>query len=207
VALAAAELARGLRQKRLARQREQARRLARERMSAREDAQRTLSGPLALRAALLGVAAKDISLFGSSLTAQVHLRGKNRLDLGAAWLSGPRASRSAPLSWLETRLGPARRFALTPRLDLDVGLFAAASIVHVGGVEAVDAIPGQHTTWSARAATAWRIEPRLARNVRLSLGLDASLLLRPIVSQRRTGSQRFEGFWAGADVGVVLTPE
>ncbi|HYO94217.1 MAG TPA: hypothetical protein VER33_06880 [Polyangiaceae bacterium] len=207
VALAAAELARGLRQKRLAREREHARRLTRERLAARAEAQRTLSGPLAVRAALLGVAASDATLFGSALSAQVHLGGTNRLDLGVAWLSGFRNTGSAPVSWLETRLGPARRFALTPRLDLDVGLFAAAAIVHLGRVDAVDAIPGQHTTWSARAGTAWRIEPRLSRTVRLSVGLDAAWLLRPIISEWRAGSHRFEGFWAGADVGVVLTPE
>lgn len=207
VALAAAELARGLRQKRLARRREHARRLARERLAARDEAQRTLSGPLALRAALLSVQASDATFFGSALSAQVHLHGKNRVDLGVAWLSGFHGPNSAPMSWLETRVGPARRFALSSRLDLDGGVFAAAALVHLARVNAVDAIPGQHTTWSARAGTAWRIEPRLARTVRLSLGLDAALLLRPIVSESPAGSQRFEGFWAGADVGVVLTPE
>ena len=62
-------------------------------------------------------------------------------------------------------------------------------------------------TWSARAAAVVRIEPRLSRQLRLSLGAEAGLLLRAVRFESLSGSaERLHGAWLGLGIGVVFTP-
>ena len=208
VALAAAELARRLQKKRQVQaERERAeataRRLARER-----DARRTLDGPLALRSTfeVADIGGMSATLFGPRLLGQWKLAQRARLDGGFTWLAGdaPDASRA---EWLELSLAPSVRLPLGDALDLDLGVDLAAAWVRLGRVRGVDAIVDQSETWSARAAGVVRIEPRLTRNLRLSVGAEGGLVLREIPFEPLSGgTDRLRGAWLSLDLGVVFTP-
>lgn len=207
VGLAAAELARGLRQRRLASLRRQARERAEAEADALKRALSTREGPLALRAAIGVQQGKELTLLASSLALELSLRGPLRLDLGARWAGGEDSGVPAPISFLEMTLGPARRFRIGSHVDLDVAPHAALGVVNVAGASAVDAVPGVRQTWSARAAMAVRLQPRLSRSARASVGVEASLLLHDILAQFPDGrGERYRGFFFGVDLGVVLTP-
>ena len=208
VALAAAELARGVQRKRQVQaQRERA--LAQERANvAAREASRAKDGPLALRPSLAAadIGALSATLFGPRLLGQWTFAPRARLDGGFAWLAGrsPEASRS---EWLELSLSPMRRVSLANSLELDLGANVAAAWLRLGRVRGVDRIPDQSETWSARAAVVVRLEPRLTRRVRLSVGTEMGLLLREVPFQALSGENgRLRGMWLGFDVGVVLTP-
>jgi hypothetical protein len=137
---------------------------------------------------------------------QWTLAQRTRLEGGFAWLAGS-APASANAEWLELSLSPMQRVALSEALDLDLGLSVAAAWLRLAKVRGVDGISDQNETWSARAAAVVRIEPRLSRQVRLSLGVDAGLLLREVRFESITGSaERLHGAWLGVGVGVVFTP-
>jgi hypothetical protein len=207
VALAAAELARRLRQRRVALKRDRDRELERLRTLAALAQARTREGPLALRAELAGVRAEELNLLGSSLTAEVSLRRSFRVDLSARSYGGWDDAARAQLSLFELGVGPAVRWRVAPRLDLDFSALAAVAAVHVGGAVAVDDILGQRDTWTARAGLSARVEPRLSRGIRASLAAEGGLFLRAVPSQFPDGSSaRFSGLYVGAALGLVLTP-
>jgi hypothetical protein len=100
------------------------------------------------------------------------------------------------------------RLPLDGSLDLDLGMDLGAAWVRFGGVRGVDAIVDQSETWSARAAAAVRLEPRLSRKLRLSVGAEGGLLLRDLPFQPLAGgTDRLRGAWLSFDLGLVLTPE
>jgi hypothetical protein len=208
VALAAAELARRLQKKRqLQAERERAEELTR--LRAREsEARRTLDGPLALRPSFEAVSVGDMSaaLFGPRLLGQWTFAKRARVDAGLAWLAGE-APDAAKAEWLELSVVPSVRLPLGSALDLDLGVDLAAAWVRFGHVQGVDAIRDQSETWSARAAGAVRLEPRLNRSLRLSLGAEAGLLLREVPFESLAGgTDRVRGAWLSLDLGVVFTP-
>ena len=208
VALAAAELARRLQKKRqlqTARERveEQARLAAAER-----EARHALEGPFALRSSLelAQIGSMAATLAGPRLVGQRTIVGRTRLDLGVAWLAGS-APQAARAEWFELSLAPMRRFSLAETIDLDLGVNLAAAWVRLAKVRGVDAIADQSETWSARAALVARVEPMLSRQVRLSVGAEAGLVLREIAFQALSGgSDRLRGLWLGVGAGVVFTP-
>ena len=208
VALAAAELARRLQKKRkMQAQRERLAELARTEEAARE-ARRALDGPLALRSSLEVATIGKFSsvLAGPRLLGQWTFAQRSRIEGGFAWLAGS-APASAHAEWLELSLAPMQRVALSDAVDLDLGLTVAAAWLRLGKVQGVDAIADQNETWSARAAAVFRVEPSLNRQLRLSLGLDAGLLLRQVRFQSLAEStERLRGAWLGLGVGVVFTP-
>ena len=211
VALAAAELARRLQRKRQVQaERERSLALARAAAAAIE-ARRALDGPFALRSSLELSSTGSMSglLAGPRLSGQWELTAlprRTRLEAGVAWLAGS-APGSAKLEWSELSVSLVHRFALAETLDLDLGLNAAAASVRLTGVRAVDAIADQHETWSARGGLVLRLEPRLSRHVRFSIGGEAGTLLRTIPFQGLAGdSERLRGMWLGLSLGVVLTP-
>jgi hypothetical protein len=208
VALAAAELARSLRQQRLARRRLEARRLARERDQRARHRARTLEGPIALRAAALAGRGEGQTTFGTSLTLGATLLGATRLELGARWLGAELDQDRGRWSALELSLGPAHRFRLTPALDFDTGVLLTAAALHAGGVRGVDAISGQDESWTARAGLALRLEPRLSRTVRASFGVEGGHLLRAVPLTLADGQALdLRGPYAQLELGLVLTPE
>jgi hypothetical protein len=208
VALAAAELARRLQRKRQVQvERERAAERVREQLAA-EQARRALDGPLALRSSFEGatIGRLDATLAGPRLLGQWTFAKRTRIDAGFAWLAGT-APASANAEWLELSVAAMRRFSPAERLDLDFGVSVAAAWLRMAKVRGVDAIPDQSETWSARAAAVARLEPRLSRRLRLSLGIEAGLVLREIPYQPLNAEpQRLGGMWLGVGVGVVYTP-
>jgi len=208
VALAAAELARRLQKKRqLQAERERIAGLARAAEAARE-ARRALDGPLALRSSLevASIGALTTTLAGPRLLTQWTLQKRARIEAGFAWLIGS-APAAAQAEWLELSCAPMQRLSLAEAVDLDLGLNLAAAWLRLAKVRGVDDILDQNETWSARATAVVRIEPRLSRQLRLSLGMDAGLMLREVRFQSLTGSaERLRGAWLGLGLGVVFTP-
>jgi hypothetical protein len=208
VALAAAELARRLQRKRQVQaERERVAELARAAEAARL-ARRALDGPLALRSSfeLASIGGLAATLAGPRLLGQWTFAGRARIEAGFAWLAGS-APAAAKSEWLELSVAPMQRVSLAETLDLDLGLTVAAAWLRLASVRGVDDIQNQNETWSARAAAVVRIEPRLSRQLRLSLGADAGLLLREVRFQSLAGSaERLHGAWLGLGIGVVFTP-
>jgi hypothetical protein len=88
-----------------------------------------------------------------------------------------------------------------------LGVDLAAAWVRFARVRGVDGILDQSETWSARAAGLARIEPRLSRKLRLSVGAEGGLVLRQMPFEPLAGgSQRLHGMWLSLDLGVVFTP-
>jgi hypothetical protein len=208
VALAAAELARRLQKKRRVQaDRERLAELARAEEAARE-ARRALDGPFALRSSLelASIGEFKAALLGPRLVGQWTFAQRTRIEGGFAWLAGS-APASASAEWLELSLAPMQRVALAETVDLDFGATVAAAWLRLGNVRGVDGISDQNETWSARAAAVIRLEPRLSRQLRLSLGADAGLLLRQVRFQSQSDSaERLHGAWLGLGLGVVFTP-
>ncbi len=208
VALAAAELARRLQKKRQAQlERERAEETAR--LRARElEARRTLDGPLALHPSFEGACIGEGSalLLGPRLLGEWSFARRARLDGGLAWLAGSGPSNSK-LEWLVVSLVPTVRLPLNDVLDVDLGIDLAAALARFGRVRGVDAILDQSETWSARAAGVVRLEPRLSRKLRLSIGAEAGLVLRELPFEPLSGgTERLRGAWLSLDLGVVFTP-
>jgi len=208
VALAAAELARRLQKKRqMQAERERLDAAARAAARARE-AHSTLDGPLALRPSLLVANVGDMAsvLAGPRLLSQWTFAPRTRLDAGFSWLAGS-APDSSKTEWLELSVAPSQRVPLAETVDLDLGVSVAAALVRFARVRGVDTILDQSETWSARASAVLRLEPRLTRQLRLSFGVEAGLLLREIPFEPLGGgTDRLRGLWLGLDAGVVFTP-
>ncbi|HEY1533297.1 MAG TPA: hypothetical protein VGF76_04750, partial [Polyangiaceae bacterium] len=188
VALAAAELARRLQKKRqMQAEREHLDAVARAAARARET-RGTLDGPLALRPSLLvaDVGSMASVLAGPRLLGQWTFAPRTRLDAGLSWLAGS-APDSSKAEWLELSIAPSRRVSLAETLELDLGVSLAAAWVRFARVRGVDAILDQSETWSARASAVARIEPRLTQQLRLSVGVEAGLLLRQIPFEPLSG--------------------
>jgi hypothetical protein len=207
VALAAAELARALRQQRQARRRLEARRLAREHAERVERRTRTLEGPSALAGFVAGGRGSDFTWGGVGLRLEQTLRDATRLDLSARWLALDVDDERLRFSGLELSLGPSQRLRLTAVLDLDLSATVAASVLHASFARGVDAIAGQDETWSSRAALSARLEPRLARWARASLGVEAGQILRAVPATLDAGERyTLRGPYLGLELGLVLTP-
>jgi len=207
VALAAAELARDLRQRRIAQRRREERERARAAARAKLEAERTREGPLALRSSVGAVRSEELVLVGSSLVGELSLRGPVRFDIGGRLLLGQDDGGRARVLWLELLLGPARRFRLLPSLDLDVAAFVAPTLVHIGGATAVSSVADVRQTWTARAGGAVRLQPRITRALRASVGVESALSLRTVTADFPDGAnQRHRGLSFGAELGLVFTP-
>ncbi len=207
VALAAAELARRLRQKhQLARQR-QKRELEQLRQMATLAARRTREGPLALRPEWRFSRARNWWTTGPSLAAEVSLSRSLRLDLDVRQNLGADDSGRGSMSFYELGLAPAWRLHPSDRIDLDLTASAAAVWAHFPRSVAIDAIDGRRSSFTARASAAVRLEPRLGRALRASVGVEGGAYLRPIPVTFRAGERaRYGGGHVAVTLGVVLTP-
>jgi hypothetical protein len=207
IALVAAELARRLRQERIRQVREQ-------------EHARTLSGlttpgaataPVAprvrLRASGLGalVGPGDLGFAGPGLGAELVLPGRARLEMATAWLFGGASASAA--QWLELSISPGYSAPLSRRLDLYAGLRMAAATVHLTRVDAVDHIPGERDSWSARAVGELGLEYQVSRELGLRLGPEIGSVLRRLVVTDRAGTdRRLGGLWLGVALGITLDP-
>jgi hypothetical protein len=206
VALAAAELARELRDERedAAALAEQQRRRALE--AARVARERTREGPRALRSGFVGYFASELALAGPELAGEVHVYRALRLDLGVAWLGGGleggHTAEGALLS-----LGASRRRALSRGLSLDGGVGMTAGVFDFPDVHGVDGIVGQRQTWSAAVEGRVRLEPHLSRSVRLAVGFGGGFLLREMPVEVEAGTtRRIGGPFVTGELALVITP-
>ncbi len=208
VALVAAELARGLRQRRQAfiveteRVRRRAQREERLRLS------RTLDGPAAFRVGGEWVWGRHLWLAGPTVDAELSALGRLRVDVGAAWTFGSLTPGRTGVESLAFRAGPARRFVLGSIMDLDLGLRAEAQLFTLHGLRSVDQMQGERQSWSVRTLGALRVERRLTRGLRLDLAVLGGAALRRVPVELADGrSLRVGGGLVGAELGLVLTPD
>lgn len=207
VALAAAELCRRLARKREAALARDER--ARQSRAAREQAERerTQDGPVALRSEVaVGATPRQLLLFGSRLTAEASLRSRLRLDFGVE-LWGGQLQPQLGVLLQGVSVGPAYRFVLSPQLDLDVGVRAAALLIQAPKARSLDGVPEQDSSWTARFDGGARLQLRLSRQLRAVLGGEVGALLRTV----RFATPHYEphalaGMWGGASLGLVVTP-
>ena len=106
------------------------------------------------------------------------------------------------------RAGPMQRIALSRSLDLDFGVRAEASVLSFERVASVDGIARDRESWAARVDGIVRLEPRLTRHVRLSVGAGGGLFLRRMRLVTDDGRALRPGLpFLSAELGVVLTPD
>ena len=204
VALAAAELARRLRRKRIAEAAQPKRDESIDLQQAPSDRARVAFGSGAQGAAF---GSGQALLAGPALAAELRFASGARLELGSAWLMGSAVGLSgAPaVQWLELSLSPGYAVGLTRGLELVSGLRFAAAALHLSDVAAVDGIEGEEQTWSARAAVDLRLEARLGRGLGLRVGPNAGALLRRIPVRDREGErERLGGLWLGGSLGLIF---
>ncbi len=210
IALAAAELARRLKQKRVY---EAQQRLEEKKRAERE--QKAAAAARAPRLALLAgavgatVGPADAWLAGPTLAGQLRVGPRGRLAVGAAWMLGtaPLASGAPSARWLELSIAPSYAVPLRQGLDLDAGFTAAAAAVHLTGMTQLDGIAGEHDTWSARAVGHFYLEPRLSPALALSFGPELGAVLRRVPIVDAQGERhRLGGLWLGAQLGVIIDP-
>jgi hypothetical protein len=206
VALAAAELGRRLARKRQAALARDER--LREARIARQHAleQRTQDGPIALRAELgAAFSPGQLELFGQRLSAERSLHGALRLDVGGELWGGSLANGSE-MELQGVSAGAAYRWPMARFLDLDFGAHVAAFLLQVPSARALDGISHQDTSWTARAALVGRLQLRLSRQVRASIGLEGGALLRSVPYADAESTDRLGGSWWGASLGLIVTP-
>lgn len=206
VALATAELAQGLARQRLIR----AKRLEREAKAERQaEAERRARERLERWALIAGAKGAWLSgtnawLVGPSVGFQLNQPERGRLEFVTHWLAGDPGSvrDAAALSWFELELCPSYRF---DTLSTSVGLDLAAAVVAFSGVEAIDDIPGQRQSWSARAGLRLRYQPRVSESLRLDVGPEAAYVLRDVLVTSEGGDRtRLGGVWVGLGLGFLL---
>lgn len=210
IALGAAELARRLRQRRIA----DAHRIRKEQRLAdaaeaerlREQRLRGVTVSAGARGAYLSDAGP---LAGPVLSAGYHFdRGPRvALHLGAYAGAASVAAESPAMRWLEVGLRAGHGFRLGPSTDLVLGAEAAAAAVRVHSVPKVDDVAGQSDTWSARAGAQLRLEQRLGSRAFLGVGPDLGAVLRPVpIRDAADESHSLGGLWLGLGVELALSP-
>ena len=207
VALAAAELGRRLARKREASLARDLRLLLGREAREKEQRERTQDGPQAVRSELsFARVPRRLWLGGTRVSAELSLRGPLRLDAaGELWFGSLTPRLRAELEGVS--LGPAYRLVLTRQLDLDLSVQVAALLIQVPEARALDAVPNQDSSWTARVTGTARLQLRLARQLRLWLAPEAGGLLRSMSYVGPAGQpERLRGAWWGASLGVVFTP-
>jgi hypothetical protein len=206
ISLAAAELARRLRQERLS----EIARAARIGERGREDSSHPNGFPIyahfawsaGAKAASIGTS--DAWLVGPAMDATLKFSSGPRLTLGAAWLAGKATTEASESArWLEGSLSVAQAIELSPSVELDLGLDAAIASVRLSGRAPSEAASN---TWSSRAGAFARVETRLGRHVALSFGPDLGVLLRPLELSDVSGPRHVAGPWLGGTVSLSIDP-
>jgi hypothetical protein len=206
VALAAAELGRRLARKReAALQREARLELARAERERRR-LERTQDGPFALRSELgAAFVPGRLWLVGPRVAVELTLRGPLRLDVAAeAWAGHLQSAGGVALYGVS--VGPAYRVALARTVDWDVAARAAALSLQVPAARSLDTVAWQQGSWSAWVGLSNRLELRLSRQLRASLGFEAGPLLRSVSYVGDAGEGRLRGPWLSGALGLVVTP-
>jgi hypothetical protein len=202
IALAAAELARTLRKRRIAE------------IAALEDEDgpaRTPSGgnarvPLYARfvwsagARAAALPAADTFFVGPQVDVALAFDGGQRLSLGGAWLGG--AASDEPARWLELRLAASQEFALSHAMALSVGVDSAVASLKLA--RASDGGTSDDVGASARAGVFSRLTLRAGPALILGIGPDVGVILAPRTLERANGSERFGGLWLGGSLTLSV---
>lgn len=211
IALAAAELARQLRQDR---------RLAMSKAKQKKpeepkEQHRTAGAPLHARLAFeAGTAAAAVGLgnywlVGPALGGSLRFDTGARLALGLRWLAGgvPRMAPDGAMRWLELSLSPSYAMACGARCAVDVGATAAVAAVHATRARGVDSTPSMLDTWTGRATGHVRLELHLAPGLRLSAGPEVGATLRRFAVEDISGrTRRLGGLYLGGALSFVIDP-
>ncbi len=210
IALSASELARRLRQKRVAERRridhEQTAELAELERQARESRP---EGLVLDSEVFGGFLTEGAWLVGPRLGADLRLRGGARAGLVASALGGALTEPHGSPTWRAFAVGirAGQTLRLGPKTDLAVGASAEAFALHINGVSQVDDLAGQAASWSSRAALVTRLETKLGAKTWFHVGPDVSVLLRRVPVQDLGGERhRVGGLMLGLGVGVTLAP-
>jgi hypothetical protein len=111
------------------------------------------------------------------------------------------------VQWTELALIPGYTFPLLPSLRLDVGIGAAAAVVRIHGVRAVDGIDGQKETWTGRLAAHLGVQIPLTRSLALSAGPEIGSVRRRLPVTLPDGSSNdYGGLWLAGKLGLVMEP-
>jgi hypothetical protein len=209
IALAAAELARRLRQQRLA---EIA--AAQAPKSGEDESAKRALLPIYGRftfgagAQAAGIGPSSAWIVGPSIDATLRFSSGPRLSLGAAWLVGqaPEFGASSSARWADVSLTYLHGFPLTPSFELSAGLSAAVGAVRIGEPHGPASAPLD--TWSSRAVLLMRAEVRLGPFFSLGAGPDVGVVLSPISTTNDAGERRqIGGLWLGGALAVTIDPE
>ncbi|HVW25904.1 MAG TPA: hypothetical protein VHC69_11065 [Polyangiaceae bacterium] len=210
IALAAAELARRLRQRRLAEIAERERALSSDEAARAKHGGFPIYGRLTWSAGLRGAAAGVSSawLLGPAIDGTLRFGSGPRLSLGAAWLAGEARvfSPSASARFLQADLSCVQGFAVSPELTITAGLAAAVAAVRIG--EPRGPSSAAFDTWSSHADLVARAEARLSRTVSLAIGPDIGVILTPVSTTGSDGEvHRISGLWLGGALTLTLDPD
>ncbi len=196
IALAAAELARQLRRRRLVE------------IAAADhpkvDAQKESNGPSGFpihaafafdaNARFADVGGDAAVLVGPELASALRFSGRQEVVLGAAWLAGDSSRlEGSSLRWLEAHLSLSQGFLLARTTELQVGAGLGVASVHAATTD----------DWSARAGLEARLRIELGRHLALKVGPDVGALLHRVEDD---GGGRLSGLWLGASAGLQLLP-
>jgi hypothetical protein len=150
------------------------------------------------RAAFVGPG--DAWLAGPSLGAALRFSSGPRVALGASWLGGE-AHGSDGLRWLEAHLALANAFRVAPGVELETALDGALASVRRSSESSVPPLD----TWSARAGVSLRMDFRLSGVLALGAGPELGVLLRGIPGE--TTDEDASGPWLGLNVSLRVDPE
>jgi hypothetical protein len=210
IALAAAELARRLRQRRLAEIAERQRAPESDEGARAKHAGFPIYGRLTWGAGFSGAAAGVSSawLLGPAIDGTLRFTSGPRLSLGAAWLAGeaPVFSSSASARFLQASLSCVEGFQIASDVALAAGLAASVAAVRIG--EPRGPASAAIDTWSSHADLVLRAEARLARAVSLAIGPDVGVLLTPVSATGSDGNvHRISGLWLGGALTLTVDPD
>jgi len=207
IALAAGELTRQLRRRRLI-ELDALRRAEENSGAARRETALPIYGRFVLgagaQAAAMGLG--DAWFVGPSLDARLAFTSGQRVSLGAAWLEGGAKGTGRAARWFEVRLVIDEQLLLARPLLLDLGLGAAVASLRVDGLHD-DGESGPFDTWSSRAGIDVRLEARLGRSFALAFGPDMGVVLHPVTARSDDGREHhLGGLWLGGAVTLELDP-
>jgi hypothetical protein len=211
VALAAAELARHLRHRRLV----QARRHEADERRRRDQERAALLAPPFARlsyasgASLLALTTGDLLVAGPALSGTLSFGAGPRLALRASSLHGAfeGGGERALGQWYDLALLPSYVLSLSPDYALDMGLVASASLVHAGQGLSLDGIADQSESWSARLGAFVALESRWTRSLGWFLGPSAGAVMRRVPIAAQSGERgSLAGLWLGLSLGLTVDP-
>ncbi|AKT36032.1 uncharacterized protein CMC5_001440 [Chondromyces crocatus] len=124
--------------------------------------------------------------------------------LFARWLASPVGD--STMRWLEAGLAADYRIWIHPALRITLGASAAAASVRLSNVTAVDDLPGEQDTWSARAGAQISVDTRIGGPLWLGMHLEPGAVLRAVPFRNAAGNRdEIAGAWLG--LGFSLTAE